>query len=309
MFWKVLRGGEIIMSDLISVIMSTYNESNEEIRKSVNSILNQSYSNIEFIIVIDNPNNQELISCLQSFNDSRIKIIKNSENIGLVKSLNKAITASKGHYIARMDADDISKPARLEKQLKELKMRDLDIIGGNLELINEKGEFISRLNFPSNHKVLEIFLKWGNCLPHPTWIVKKDVYIKLKGYRNIPRCEDYDFICRALQNNFRIGNINDVVLQYRIRSDSVSNSNKGAQYVLRRFISKNRKKGVSENSVNKYLNSASFTNEIDEYEIFQQLKKGVREHPTFKKVIKLILNRNTYYLGYEKICIKIRNLL
>ena len=79
--------------------------------------------------------------------------------------------------------------------------------------------------------------------------------------------------------------------------------------MLRRFISKNRKKGVSENSVNKYLNSASFTNEIDEYEIFQQLKKGVREHPTFKKVIKLILNRNTYYLGYEKICIKIRNLL
>lgn len=297
------------MDDLISVIMSTYNESIIEIQESVNSILNQSYSNIEFIIIIDNPNNKELINCLQSFNDQRIRIIKNKENIGLVKSLNKAIEFSKGNFIARMDADDISELDRLECQKKYLDKENLDLVGGNLNIINENGISISELHFPSYQFLLKKFLKWGNCIPHPTWLVRKEVYISLNGYRNVPRCEDYDFVCRTLQQKFKIGNVGKVVLKYRIRSDSISNSNKSAQYILRRFISKNRKEYISEKKIISYLNSDHFKEEVAEYEGFQILKEEIKEHPSFKKIIELCLNRNTYFLGWEKISLKIRNLL
>lgn len=298
------------MDDLISVIMSTYNETVNEIEASINSILHQSYTNIEFIIVIDNPNNHKLINYIQSFKDSRIKIIKNNKNIGLVKSLNKAIAVSNGKYIARMDADDISEPNRLEHQKNNLEIRNLDIIGGNIILINEKGEDFSKLSFPTDQSLLKFFLRWGNSLPHPTWMLKKEVYDKLNGYRNIPRCEDYDFICRALQNNYKIGNIDEFVLRYRIRRDSISNSNKGAQYVVRRLISRNRKRGISEEKIYEYLNSVDFKNELDAYEVFQELKSEIKAYPpNIKKVLMLVFNKNTYLLGCEKICLKIRNFL
>lgn len=297
------------MDDLISVIMSTFNESIIEIQESINSILNQSYSNIEFIIVIDNPNNIDLINFIESFTDPRIRVIKNDENIGLVRSLNKAIVCSKGKYIARMDADDISELDRLKCQKEMLDKKNLDLIGGSINIINEMGVSISELHFPSSQSLLKIFLKWGNCIPHPTWLVRKEVYTSLNGYQNIPRCEDYDFICRTLQKKFKIGNIKKVILKYRIRSDSISNSNKGEQYVLRRFLSKNRKKMISEKIIDEYIDSELFKNEVAEYNEFQKLKAVVKEHPRLKSIIKLSLNRNTYFLGCEKFFLKLRNIL
>ena len=81
------------MSELISVIMSTYNEKAEWIRKSVESILNQTYSNIEFVIVLDNPNNEMIQEVLREYEalDTRVRLVYNENNIGLVKSLNKAL--------------------------------------------------------------------------------------------------------------------------------------------------------------------------------------------------------------------------
>lgn len=121
--------------------------------------------------------------------------------------------------------------------------------------------------FPCRQYLIKRFLKWGNCIPHPTWLVRKEVYTKLNGYRDVPRCEDYDFVCRSVQNHFKLGNVNDFILKYRIRSDSVSNSNKVEQYILRRFISENRKTGVT-GARNTRLFSSGFNihREIAEYE-------------------------------------------
>ena len=89
--------------------MSSYNEPIEYVQKAVNSILNQTYKYFEFIIVIDNPNNSELISFLSSTanKDERIILLINKRNIGLAMSLNRALSVSTGGFIARMDADDI----------------------------------------------------------------------------------------------------------------------------------------------------------------------------------------------------------
>lgn len=297
------------MEDLISVIMSTYNESTNEIIESVKSILNQSYKNIEFIIVIDNPDNIELISCLNEFEDSRIRLIKNNENCGLVKSLNKAISVSKGKYIVRMDADDISNIERIDLQKKYMDDNKLDLVGGSIYLIDENDNFISKQHFPCHQFLIRLFMKWGSCIPHPTWLVKKEVYNTLGGYRDVPKCEDYDFICRALQTNFKIGNVDEYILKYRIRPESVSNSNKGAQYLLRKFISDRRKTGVSEQEILAYLESSNYCIALCEYEKFQKLKMEFKRHPNVKNIISLLFNTNTYHLGIEKISLKIRNIV
>lgn len=110
--------------------MSTYNEENMLIRQAVESILNQTYSEFEFIIVLDNPKNIEIANLIQEYasRDKRIVILKNEKNLGLVKSLNKALEISKGEYIMRMDADDISEKDRIEKEYKFLKENNLDLV-------------------------------------------------------------------------------------------------------------------------------------------------------------------------------------
>lgn len=295
------------MEDLISVIMSSYNESIVELRESINSVLRQTYSNIEFIIVIDNPANVKLRDFVYSLSDSRIHIIENKSNIGLVQSLNKAIIASRGNYIARMDADDICRPDRLELQKYFMDKYKLDLVGGSICLINVRGDEIYNLHFPCNQWAIKFFLKWGNCIPHPTWLVRREVYIKLGGYKNVPRCEDYEFICRTLRNHFRIGNVNEYILKYRTREDSISNSNKGEQYVLRKYLSCHRYIDVSEDEINNYIKSDLFRREVDKYNDCKEEVKKFKISPNINNLIELLRNPYLYSLGIEKILLKIRN--
>lgn len=228
-------------NELISVIMSTYNEPEKWIRESVESILNQSYINIEFIIVCDNPQNKILIKLLEEYKrkDSRITIILNEKNIGLTKSLNKAIISSNGKYIARMDSDDIADKERLEKQIIYLNKNKLDLIGAGVKCITENKELIAVLNkLPKENNTFKRKIRYNNCMPHPTWFGRKDVFSELNGYRNIDYAEDYDFILRALHKGFRLGNINEVLLDYRMRSTSISNKNGLKQFVTSKELVK-----------------------------------------------------------------------
>ena len=126
--------------DKISVIMTVYKESKEELKESFESIINQTYKNIEFIIVIDNPKEQWRIDFIKSYNDSRVKLVVNKENLGLPLSLNKALKLVTGNYIARMDADDISMPERIEKQLDFLKKNNYDLVGCNMRVFFNKND-------------------------------------------------------------------------------------------------------------------------------------------------------------------------
>ena len=115
---------------LVSVLMSTYNESELELRLAIESILNQTYRNIEFIIVSDNPQNTMLQNIINEYQkkDRRIKVILNNENLGLPRSLNKGIEQARGKYIARMDADDISLPNRIEEEMDFMLINNLDMV-------------------------------------------------------------------------------------------------------------------------------------------------------------------------------------
>lgn len=222
------------MEERISVIMSTYNEREDWLRKSVESILNQTYTNFEFIIVIDNPQNEALTKVIEEYagKDSRIRIIKNARNIGLVRSLNRALAEASGTLIARMDADDISYSGRLELEYNFMKEHQVDFVMGTVDYVDED-ENVDTDTFDKEYigRRFNRILRTGNISAHPTWLLKREIYQKLGGYRDIDGCEDFDFLLRAVQQGYRCARMSQHILCYRMRKSGVSRSKAMEQFV------------------------------------------------------------------------------
>lgn len=296
---------------LVSVIMSTYNESLDELRKSVDSVLNQTYKNFEFIIINDNPLNTEIKQYLQGVQDNRVFLYFNDENVGLIASLNKALKHVHGEYVARMDADDIAKPTRIFDEYKYLISNNLDMVGSFVELIDQNDRTIQAvMKMPIEHFRIKKFIKWGSCLCHPTWLIKKEVYDALNGYRNAKYCEDYDFILRAINFGYILGNIPEVELSYRIRKEGVSKTNSAKQYLLREYLAKSYRNGLicSDDDIQEYLTSSEFQADCIKYEHYKEKKSRIR-HGGVSSVFfafSLIVNKYFWKDLNEKIKLKER---
>ena len=224
----------------VSVVMSTYKEEISLLEQAVCSILEQTYKDIEFIIICDNPDNLEHKRYLDSVahSDHRVKVYINDKNLGLSKSLNKGISLASGKYICRMDADDISLLTRIENQLNYINDNNYDFIGGGTEVIDESNQLIFAIkDIPSTLKSIKKCLNYNQVLAHPTWFLKKDVYDELGGYREIPLCEDSDFTMRAILKGYRVSNFNKTVLRYRMTNNSISRNNLYEQYLYYKYIS------------------------------------------------------------------------
>ena len=224
---------------MISVIMSTYKEDERLLRESIESILNQTYKDFEYIIILDYPDNDVHKSVIEEYalKDDRIHFYINEKNMGLTDSLNRGLSLCHGEYIARMDADDISLPDRLERQMKYLEKNHYDLIGGITEMINENGSLLYSIkSVPTDPKKINKALRYSQCIAHPTWLGKKEVFEKNAGYCHMPLCEDYDFTLRAVLNGFVISNLNEPVLKYRMTSNSISRSNLFEQYLYMSYI-------------------------------------------------------------------------
>lgn len=295
--------------ETISVLMCTFREPMEWIKLSLESILKQSYKKIEIILIVDDPDNEELINFLELYasDDKRIRIIINNENIGLVKSLNKGLHYCSGKYIARMDADDIALPTRLEEELNFLVNNDLDIVGCKFESFSDDKILGSR-SVPTTINKCNKMLNYTNCVGHPTWLVKKEVYFELKGYRNIYGCEDYDFLMRAVLLNYRVACINKILLKYRNNKNSIS----GKNYYLQRITSMKmqklyRKKNIMDiNSYNNWFNSKQKLEEIEKFFNYDYNKREFLNSNGLKKINYLLKLLNTSYFyeeSFSKLCI------
>lgn len=232
---------------MISVIMSTYKEDERLLRESIESILNQTYRDFEYIIILDYPDNDVHKSVIEEYalKDDRIHFYINEKNMGLTDSLNRGLSLCHGEYIARMDADDISLPNRLERQMKYLEKNHYDLIGGITEMINENGSLLYSIkSVPTDPKKINKALRYSQCIAHPTWLGKKEVFEKNAGYRHMPLCEDYDFTLRAVLNGFVVSNLNEAVLKYRMTSNSISRSNLFEQYLYMSYITNEYKNKV-----------------------------------------------------------------
>ena len=256
---------------MVSIIMSTYKEPLDFVKKSVESILDQTFKDYEFIIVLDNPDNIELNSYIKSVGkkDSRIVVIENQKNLGLPKSLNKALKLAKGDIIARMDADDISYKNRIEEEYKYLCENDFDLISSNINLINTEDKIIktSKEKEINNNNLLKI-LKVRDCMAHPTWMGKKNIFKELNGYRDIPCNEDYDFVLRAIMSKKKLGIYNECLLSYRINPNGITSSKSFISFLVFNYLRSNYKHilEINELSVSNYLNTIDIDKEQAKFE-------------------------------------------
>lgn len=291
-----------IENELISVIMSVYNENNAELKKSIGSILNQSYRNLEVIIVNDNPKNIEIESFFNEISDTRVKIINNKKNEGLVFSLNRALEVVSGKYVARMDADDISELDRIEKEYIFLKDNNLDFVGTWVELIDEQDNVTGSMKFITSPRGIKHQIRFGGCVAHPTWLVKTEVYKTLNGYRDIPCCEDYDFLLRTLNEGYKIGNLNYIGLKYRVRKEGISISNKNRQLVVRRYLAHNAKKinKIAIKDVEDFVNSEAYINKIKEMDRYERSKQRIKDRKVIY-ILYILFNKNLYLYLEEKL--------
>ena len=207
----------------VSVIMSVYN-GERYLREAIDSILNQTFKDFEFIIVDDGSIDRTL-EILKEYaeKDERIRIITNSENIGLTKSLNKAIKFAKGKYIARMDADDISLPERLEKQIEFMeKNPEVGLLGTAYYETNQEGEIIGRRNFSiTNEKLKKVLIKY-NPFFHSSVMIKKTILDKVGLYNeNIPTAQDYDLWFR-IAKNYKLANLSEFLMKRRYTKEMIS---------------------------------------------------------------------------------------
>lgn len=217
--------------------MSIYTEQLSLIRSAIRSILEQSYTDFEFLIALDNPKRNEVISLLQKFQeqDPRIRFFINEKNIGLANSLNSLLTQAKGDYIFRMDADDISYPERFERQLIFMHDNNLDICGTDLATIDLNGTinyYAQSAKEAEDPSFIAQQLRFHNLIAHPSWCVKRSVYQALNGYRNMVPAEDYDFLCRAVVSGFKIARLTESLLYYRTNPYGVSNALKHKQRAM-----------------------------------------------------------------------------
>lgn len=204
---------------LISVIMGVYNDK-KFLSKSIDSILNQTYKNFEFIIC-DDCSNDGSWNILKKYEakDERIKIIKNEKNLGLASSLNKCIKISKGNYIARMDSDDISIKDRFQKQIEYLENNpEISVIGTNVYYIDNSDHRYSK---SENKTLKEISFQdtvKQTMLVHPSVMMRKQVLLDVGGYTVndlTKRAEDYDLWCKMKEKHYKLQNIVDYLLEYR----------------------------------------------------------------------------------------------
>ena len=281
----------------ISVLMSVYNETKKQISESIESILKQSFSDFEFIIINDNPKRDELASILSYYKhlDSRIVVLRNEENIGLAMSLNKAAQFARTDIFARMDADDISEPIRFELQYKAITEGSFDLVFSNYSIIDEESKqivFEDNVTCYSPDEIRKL-LPYNSIIHHPTVMMTRDIFYRVGGYRNFPCAQDHDLWLRIWESNGRFLMLNEKLLKYRMRPNSISGSNKYKQYLTINYIQElfiqRIKYGVDNYSLENY-NSYIIKNEVDNIKKINEL---------YKYTNKLIKAKNLKHQGHH----------
>lgn len=258
---------------LVSVLMPCYNVE-KYIEESMNSILNQTYRDIEIIAINDCSEDKTgtILECLAN-KDSRIRLINNEANLKLIETLNKGISLCNGEYIARMDADDIALPTRIEKEVDFLENhKDHDIVSTQFQAFH--GNNIKHLyqhHSPLKDEELRAYMLFKSGICHPASMMRKRLFTEL-GLRfdtEYLHVEDYALWSEAIYKT-KLANLGESLLLYRIHRNQVSSLHESIQ-------EKNKKKVFKIHCLN--LNLPSDERFLD---IYASVAEAVPSQSSFK---------------------------
>ena len=229
---------------LISIIMSVFDTPDDWLVQSIESILQQTYENLEFIIIDDccKKSNQDILEQFKR-QDQRIILLKNDDNLGLTKSLNKGLKVARGSFIARIDADDISLPDRIERQLECFqKNNHLAICGTNFWALIGSQRHPYKVPLGSS-KSLKCMLSWKDVFVHPSVMINADIIRRYNLFydETFKTAQDYELWCR-IRNYGDLMNIPNRLCVYRVHENQISSKTSNQQaYNRNRIILKNLK--------------------------------------------------------------------
>lgn len=220
---------------LISVVMPVFN-AEKYIAEAVSSILGQTLSDFELIVINDGSTDNTL-TILEEFSgrDVRVKLISR-ENRGLVESLNEGIDLARGKWIARMDADDISLSHRFEYQLKWLEETGADICGSWIRLFGKS--YTKIIRHPKTDAAIKMEMLFGAPFAHPSVMMKTDFVRQLRYDKAWEKAEDYDIWERAARAGWKMTNAPEVLLMYRQHESQISTAISSLQLELTQQIRK-----------------------------------------------------------------------
>lgn len=197
----------------VTVLMSMYNTPIDQLKQAIESIINQTYKNFEFLI-IDDYADPICTETVEKYKDTRIRLIHNENNIGLEKSLNKGLKLAAGKYIIRMDTDDISYPDRIQKQIEFAKKHpEYSIIGGRANYFNEDGIYGTSTK---KGEITKKDLLFGTPFIHPSMLIRKKDILSIGGYPLYKRCEDYAMVMEMYAKGFKGYIMDTLVIKYRM---------------------------------------------------------------------------------------------
>ncbi|RCW30041.1 glycosyltransferase [Marinilabilia salmonicolor] len=219
------RKNEEIYKPAISVIMAVFSEPLSLLQESIQSILEQTFEDFEFIIVNDNPLRGDLMRFLDNYkkSDDRIVILNNKKNKGLTQCLNVALKSSRGRYIARMDADDISLKMRLFLQFNFLELNeDIDLCGSFVYLLN--GTKTKKVILPKRPNAISTHLIFNNCIAHGSVMFRRYLFSEKKIAYNeeLKKGQDYELWSRFAINSIKMFNYPKGLYVYRQHENQIS---------------------------------------------------------------------------------------
>ena len=197
----------------ISVLMPIYNTPKEYLKETIESILKQTFTDFEFLILNDSPDNVELDKIVASYKDKRIKYSKNKKNLGITPSRNKLIDMAKGEYLAVMDHDDISLPERFQKEAAYLDENP------DVGVVSCKAQWFPKTKTscnPSDDEDIKLALMKRCVIMHPASMIRKSVLVdnKIRYEERFSPAEDYALWCRLIPCT-KFHNLPEILFKYR----------------------------------------------------------------------------------------------
>lgn len=263
----------MIIKPLVSVIMPAYN-AERYIAEAIQSILDQTYSRFELIIINDCSQDHTLDVVKRfALKDKRIKVFSNDENLKLSKSLNRGIRESRGKYIARMDADDVSLPTRLEEQVIYMEEHpDVGILGAPMNIVNEKGDLIGKREYLKKDADIRKKIFYFSPFCHPVIMLRKSVLNKSGLYDHYYNpAEDYDLYFRVGKYS-KFANLSVPLINYRVIENSMTT---GGMKRMERKTIEIRKKYFQDYNADIKVKFYNFCHLVSTYILPRKLKMNI----------------------------------
>lgn len=214
----------------VTVLMPCYNGGGLLVH-AINSMLDQTFEDYE-LLVVDDGSTDGSVEWLDSLTDRRLRLVR-SEHAGLVSALNIGLTEARGQYLARMDADDIAHPSRLDKQVALLDARrEISVTHSDVTVIDMSNNVISVQSAPDHPRQIVrdglLYRLKAKPIIHPSVMMRRQVYESLGGYRQFDGAEDRDFWLRAI-DKFEFCRLNEPLLRYRLNPNGISRAKASLQ--------------------------------------------------------------------------------